>query len=238
MKHVSTQPDDIAVVGHGSRRRLRELRRRALEGAVAALADDEVLALALDGLRGDALEIARRLLRQDGLLGIARLPPSELGRQVYGSSATARLLAMVDLVRRLAQARLHHRPRLDRPEAIMEIMAPLSASLAHETLWCLPLDPHCRLIGQPRVVSVGDVDGTDAGARCFFRIALVAAASTVVAVHNHPTGDPAPSAADRLATTSLARAGQTVGIAVQDHVIVGDGGRFISLRRDHPDLWR
>lgn len=233
-----TPTDAFAVSGSSPPSdRLAELRRRALAGWISVLADDEVLALVI-GHGADAIERARDLLGHDGLLGVARMSSRELQHHARGSAGSTRLLATFDLLRRLALARLHQRPRLDRPEAIAEAMAPISAGLVHEQLWALPLDPHCRLMGQPRVVSVGDADGTDAGARAFFRVALAAGATSVIAVHNHPAGDPAPSAADRLATTSLVQAGRTIGLTVNDHIILGDGGRFCSLRRCLPDLFR
>jgi DNA repair protein RadC len=88
------------------------------------------------------------------------------------------------------------------------------------------------------VVSKGDVDGTDAGPRAFFRLALAAGATTCIAVHNHPGGDPTPSAADRAATSRLVAAGRTVDVALVDHLVLGAAGRWTSLRRKHPELFR
>ncbi len=102
----------------------------------------------------------------------------------------------------------------------------------------MPLDPHSRLIGEPRMVSRGDVDGTDASPRALFRIALSVGATSCIAVHNHPTGDPTPSAADRAVTLRLVAAGRTVDLPLVDHVIVGDGGRCASLRTQEPSLFR
>ncbi|MBA3709610.1 MAG: hypothetical protein H0W83_12420, partial [Planctomycetes bacterium] len=150
----------------------------------------------------------------------------------------AELAAAFEIARRLSLADLRDRPVLKTPEAVADLLAPLAASLAHEELWCLPLDSQSRLIGRPRVVSKGDVDGTDAGPRAFFRIAIAAGATTCIAVHNHPGGDPTPSAADRSATTRLAAAGRTVDVPLVDHVVMGTGGRFTSLRRSAPDCFR
>ena len=110
--------------------------------------------------------------------------------------------------------------------------------LQHEELYCLPLDPQSRLIGVPRRVSAGDVDGTDAGPRAFMRLALSAGATSCIAVHNHPTGDPTPSAADIAVTRRLAAAGRSIDVPLVDHVVLGDGGRFISLRQEEPGVFR
>jgi len=107
-----------------------------------------------------------------------------------------------------------------------------------EAMWCLPLDARSRLIGEPIQTSLGDIDGTDAGPRAFFRPALRRAAASVIAVHNHPSGEPDPSPADRAVTKRLAEAGRVVDVQLNDHVILGHGGRFTSLRRDCPHLFR
>jgi len=115
-------------------------------------------------------------------------------------------------------------------------MQPL-LQIDHERLWCLPLDPHCRLIGEPVEVARGDVDGTDAGPRACCRVALRAGAVSMVVVHNHPSGDPAPSAADRAVTRRLATGARTIDVPLQDHLICTSHGTWISLRRDHHELF-
>ena len=102
----------------------------------------------------------------------------------------------------------------------------------------MPRDARSCLIGEPRVVSKGDVDGTDAGPRAFFRLALAAGASRCVAVHNHPTGDPAPSVADRVVTMRLHQAGRILDVTLVDLIVLGDGGRIASIRRDYPKCFR
>ena len=135
-------------------------------------------------------------------------------------------------------AALRERPRLDTPKAVAALLAPLALGLVHEEFWCLPVDARGRLIGTPRRISQGDVDGTEAGPRAFFRMALASGAVAVIAVHNHPSGDPSPSAADRAVTRRLVAAGRLLEVPLQDHLILGDGERFVSLRHDEPDLWR
>ena len=146
-----------------------------------------------------------------------------------------RLHLVLELHRRLIDARKPVKPRLTDPEAVAELMAPRLSLLEHETFWALPLDCRNRLIGEPIQVSMGDVDGTDAGPRAFFRQALRRGAVSVIAVHNHPTGDPSPSPQDRGVTVRLAKAGRAVDVEVVDHLIIGTG--WISLRRDEPELF-
>jgi DNA repair protein RadC len=67
---------------------------------------------------------------------------------------------------------------------------------------------------------------------------LTAGATACIAVHNHPTGDPAPSPADLAVTVRLVAAGRTVDVRLVDHLIVGDQGRFVSIKRNHPECFR
>lgn len=162
------------------------------------------------------------------LMTISDLPPAQAGRFV----------AIVELARRLATGRRPDRVSLTKPEDVCAVMAPTLAAKSHEEFWCLPLDCRKRLIGRPRIISRGDVDGTDAGSRAFMREALLAHATSAIAVLNHPTGDPSPSPADHAVTVRLVSAGRTVDVPLLDHIIIGDGGRLVSLRRDAPELFR
>ncbi len=216
-------------------------REKALAGGIGSLTDIELMALLLrtGSAEEGVLAFAERLLRDhDGLVGLARRGVEDLVRDDgLGPAKAGELAAAFELARRLAQSSLRERPTLKTPEAVAELLGPLAVSLAHEELWCLPLDPQSRLIGRPRVISKGDVDGTDAGPRAFFRLALAAGATSCVAVHNHPGGDPAPSAADRGATRRLAEAGRVLDLPLVDHVVLGSAGRYASIRRLHPECF-
>ena len=80
------------------------------------------------------------------------------------------------------------------------------------------------------MITRGTVDASLVHPREVFREAVASGASAVILVHNHPSGDPAPSGEDRAVTRQMVRAGQTLGLPVLDHVIVG-GGRYVSLRQ-------
>lgn len=173
----------------------------------------------------------------EALVEVAGCDEHELAHLLELSPRGGRTLAAVlELHRRLAAARRPARAKLDTPEAVSRYMQPL-ALLDHEQFICLPLDARTCLIGPPRVVSRGDVDGTEAGARVFFRAALRVGAVSAIAVHNHPSGDPSPSPEDRAVTRRLVSAGRLLDLKLEDHVIVGSGGSFHSLRRDDADLF-
>jgi len=217
-------------------------REKALRGGIDSLDDAELIALLLRTGSGDegVLELAQRLLDEHGgIAGLARQRVEELAvTKGLGPAKAAELAAAGEIGRRLATAVLRDRPVLKTPEAVAELLAAIASGLPHEEFWCLPLYTRSRLIGAPRQVARGDIDSTDAPPRAFCRAALVAGGVSAIAVHNHPTGDPSPSAADIQVTTRLVAACRAIDIPLQDHVVLGDGGRFVSIRRTHPHCWR
>ena len=83
----------------------------------------------------------------------------------------------------------------------------------------------------------GTLDASLISPREVFRLAVIEGAAAVILVHNHPSGDPAPSPDDWAVTKQMAEAGRTLGIPVLDHVILGDG-RFTSLAAEGGSRWR
>jgi len=186
------------------------------------------------------LLIGRRLREQEvpyELRALVDLTLDQLRHELgIGPAGARRIAAAVELHRRVRSSR-PQRASLQRPEAVAELLGPDLETLGVERFLCLPLDARSKLIGNPIVISVGDVDGTDAGPRAFLRAALRTGATSAVAVHNHPTGEIEPSVADITVTRRLIAAGRQVDVALVDHVIIGAAGRFTSLRRARPDLW-
>ncbi|MBA3845077.1 MAG: hypothetical protein H0X45_00390 [Planctomycetes bacterium] len=183
---------------------------------------------------GDQIE---ELLDADGLLAVADRDVVELVELGASPSAAHTIATVFELVRRVSRARRGPRPEMRTPEQVLRAIGAEVAMMRVEELWCLPLDAHARLIGQPRIVTRGDVDGTDAGPRVFFRCALAAGASSCVAVHGHPSGDASPSLADLVVTRRLAAAGRAIDVPLADHVVIGHAGTFCSLRRHDATLF-
>lgn len=113
------------------------------------------------------------------------------------------------------------RPQLATPEDVADLLAPLLRDRDREVCVLAALDVKHRVLSVD-TVSVGTADHTFMAPREVFRDALLAGASAVVVAHNHPSGDPAPSADDRQITRRLAQAGATLGVELLDHLVVGD----------------
>ena len=124
------------------------------------------------------------------------------------------------------------RPRIESPEEAAELMRPVLRDREQEEVHVLLLDTKNRLVTAEQV-TVGLLDRSQAHAREVFREAIRLNCSRILLVHNHPSGDPAPSAEDRAVTRQLGEAGRALGIPVLDHVVVGRAG-YTSLAADLP----
>ncbi len=92
------------------------------------------------------------------------------------------------------------------------------------------LDVRTRLIGWQEAF-VGTLSRAAVEPRAILQGALLVNASSVLLGHNHPSGDAAPSPSDRAFTRRIAKAGEIVGVLLMDHIVLGEGGRWVSLKR-------
>jgi DNA repair protein RadC len=150
--------------------------------------------------------------------------------------AYCQIMAGVELGRRVADAMTSREPavRLTGPQETMDFcrrhFARLASDGAQEEFQIVTLDAKHQVIGTHRV-SIGLLDEALVHPREVFRPAIKDSAKSVVLVHNHPSGDPSASPADRKMTERLIESGRTLGIRVLDHIIVARGGS-VSLRDD------
>lgn len=113
-------------------------------------------------------------------------------------------------------------PLLNRPELVADYLRPdLAWRPAQEKFYVLPVDRKNRSLGK-YLLSIGTLTSTCAAPREVFRVAIATAAAAVICAHSHPSGDPAPSAADVQLTRQLREAARAVDIELIDHVILGD----------------
>ena len=198
-----------------------------------ALTDSELLAILLNtGVRGESvLELARRLLNDHGgLYGLVRTDLAELERvHGLGEAKAAKLKATLALAQRLSAQQPDDRPQISTPEDAFTLLGPEMAALDHEQLRVLLLDTKNRVL---RIATVyqGSVNSAQVRVAEVFKDAIRLNAPAFVLAHNHPSGDPTPSAADVTLTLELVRAGQLLGIDLIDHLVIGQG-QFRSLRR-------
>jgi len=205
-------------------------RERMTRSGATALSDAELLAILIEpGRRGmSSIDLARAALA-DGLEALARrewLPGKRVGH--LGPTRVARIAAALELGRRIAALGA----RSQEPVVDVATLAPsLISRYSHhvqERLGAIYLDSHSRIIRE-REIYVGTLTSAIVSPRDVLRFALEENAAGTIVFHNHPSGDPSPSAEDLLFTRKLVEAGTVMGVDVLDHVIVG-GNRYASLR--------
>ena len=207
-------------------------RERLFAMGSAALSDRELLALVLrtGAPRNSVLALASRLLELcGGLRGLARAPAQQL-RELpgVGAAKSASLLAALEIGRRLASRRLRAGDVLKSPADIYHHFHPHLRDVPQERFLVVLLDGRHRVLREV-AISQGTLTASLVHPREVFRPALREAAAAIILVHNHPSGDPAPSQEDLEVTRRLVRAGEILGIPVLDHVVVAERG-YVSLR--------
>jgi DNA repair protein RadC len=209
-------------IGHRER-----LRDRFFAAGADAMPDYELLELTLFAAvpRRDVKPLAKALIARFGSFADVVAAPRERILEVEGASvAVATQLKIVEAAaRRLAKTRLLGRPALASWSALIDYCAAAMARAQKEEFRVLFLDRKNVLIAD-EVQSTGTVDHTPVYPREIVKRALEHAATALILVHNHPSGDPTPSRADITMTRDVADAARALGIVVHDHLIVGRSG--------------
>jgi DNA repair protein RadC len=207
-------------------------RERALEAGFDGLGDADLLAIVLGtGFTGKSVMLVAAALldRFAGLDGLSRVGPAALAKHPgLGLAKALRVAASIELGRRVCQQALRIREPLRTSAGVARYFAPRLAHLDHEEMWVAALDGRNAMRGI-RKVSQGGLHGCAVSARDILRAALADAASSILLVHNHPSGDPAPSMEDLAMTRNVAQAAAIVGTPLVDHVILGAGGKYASM---------
>jgi len=175
------------------------------------------------GIRGySVLGLASHLIAQAGsIAGLASWQPDDFRRlKGIGRTKGRQLAVLIEISRRMIRQPATDAPMLNRPELIAAHMASFTRGLEVEKFWVLCLNRKNRLKKLVEVTS-GTATSALAHPREVYREAVRQAATAIVCVHNHPSGDPAPSAADLQVTRQLREAAKTVDIDLLDHVVVG-----------------
>lgn len=206
--------------------------RLELEGA-GVLADHELIAILLrtGTEREGVLRLSRRLLEEyGGFIGLQRRDYAEfLGMGGLGPAKAATLKAALEIGRRVAKLPIDERPAIASPEDVVSLIGFEMAALEQEQLRVVLLDTRNRIIRSPMVYQ-GSVNEASVRIGELFREAVRVNAVCLILVHNHPSGDPTPSAADIALTAEVVAAGKLLDIAVVDHLIIGQG-KHVSLKR-------
>ena len=206
-------------------------RERLATLGASALSNAELLAVLLgSGSAGKTVFDLARELSARGLLALVHTPAITLARHPgLGLAKALRILAAFELGRRLHFEEGPPRPRLDSPELVAAYLTPRHATHPAEVFGILALDSKHRLLGE-KIVATGGRHSVAVTPADVFQAALPYRPRSVVAFHNHPSGDPHPSEEDKALTYRLARSGEVLGIALVDHIVIG-GQSFASFKQ-------
>lgn len=207
-------------------------REKLMHKGKHALTEAELLAILIGSGNAEetAVDLAQRLLQSaaHNLYELGRRTIDELMQfKGIGQAKAITIVAALELGRRRQLAELPRRPTISSSHDAYTAIAPLLSDLAHEEFWILLLNRANHLIGRTRISS-GGAAGTVVEAGIVFRKAILANASALILVHNHPSGNLAPSEADVCLTRQLVEAGRLLQIPVLDHLIVA-GHRYYSF---------
>lgn len=207
-------------------------RERLIDLGAQALSSAELLAIVLGtgGLGRTALQLGQAVLSVSGgsLRRIAMQPVASLTSQSgIGTARAAVVHAALELGRRMAAESREDGAPVRSPRDVAELFAARLEDLPVEEFHVAVLDSQHRL-ERDIMVTRGILNSSLVHPREVFREAIAERAAAIILVHNHPSGDPTPSADDRVVTEQLVAAGRLLDIPVHDHVIVGRG-RYTSF---------
>ncbi|WP_353959341.1 RadC family protein [Paeniroseomonas aquatica] len=210
------------------------MRQKLLERGPDALADYELLEMLLFFAmpKGDTKPLAKALINRFGSFARVLAAPQQelLETRGLGEHSVAALKLVQASSLRLARAEVMEMPVLNKWDLLIDYLTAALAREKTEQFRVLFLDTRNRLVGD-EAQARGTVNHTPVYPREVVKRALELNATALILVHNHPSGDPTPSGEDIAMTREVKAAAAALGIALHDHVIIGNG-RHLSFRRE------
>ncbi len=207
-------------------------RERLLAYGAQALSTAELIALLIrvGNHERSAVSLGEHLLAHFGnIKGVACASAEELAKvKGIGPAKAAEIKAAIEFGSRLALFTDDARPTIGGPRDVANLLMPDLRYLKKETLKAILLSTKNHVLAI-KTISIGDLSSSIVHPREVFQDAVVASAASIIVAHNHPSGDPTPSAEDVAVTKRLIAAGEILGIDVLDHIVIGDG-IFASLK--------
>lgn len=198
-------------------------RERLLSEGPTALSDAELLAILLgSGFRGrNAIDVANALIVEHGLVGLLRAEPGQLMQEKgLGQAKVATLIAAVQLgARAYAEGAWPRGEPFNSPRQVFDRYRRQMGDLTHEEVRVLVLDRQHRVV-RDVVKYQGTAHGASVRVAELLRDVIIHQGAAMIVIHNHPSGDPTPSQADRAMTSALAVAAEVMDIDLLDHIIL------------------
>lgn len=207
-------------------------REKLLHRGKSALTDAELLSILLccGTPTLNVVDVAKGVLQASGqsLTRLGNMSVKELMKLTgIGQAKAIAIVAACELGRRRKESDQPPMPQMTSSRDAYVMMGPELSGLLHEEFWVILLDRASRMVRKFQV-SRGGVSGTPADPKIIFKIAIEELASSVVLVHNHPSGNRHPSQADIALTDKIYKAGKLLDIQVLDHIIIA-GQKYFSF---------
>jgi len=198
-------------------------REKLLLKGKSVLSDAELIAILIGSGTKElsAVSVAKNILSANGnnLNELAKLSVQDLMKfKGVGEARAISIISALELGRRRKQSESIKRPKINASSQVYEYMKPEMLDLLHEEFWIILLN-RANVVIKKTPISLGGLSGTVADPKVIFKIALENTASSIVLVHNHPSGNLDPSSADVKLTKRLKEAGELLDVQVLDHII-------------------
>jgi len=205
-------------------------REKLLLKGRTSLSDAELLAILIgSGSKGEsAIDLCKRILGEcdNNLFQLGKRNVSELIKyKGIGEAKAISIIAALELGRRRKENGAIKRIKIGSSQHVFEIFQGLIGDINHEEFWILLLNRANKVLGKERI-SHGGISGTVADSKIIFKVALDKMASSIILIHNHPSGNLKPSGPDISLTKKIKEAGQILEISVLDHLIIAENSYY------------
>ncbi|MDM5330844.1 DNA repair protein RadC [Neobacillus sp. CF12] len=207
-------------------------RERFIQNGPESLSNHELIAILLrTGTKDESvLQLSNRLLTNFEGLRLLKAATLEEMTEIkgIGQAKAIQVLAAVEIGRRIANLNYNDRYVIRSPEDGANYVMNDMRFLSQEHFVCLYLNTKNQVLHK-QTIFIGSLNASIVHPREVFREALKRSAASIICLHNHPSGDPAPSREDIEVTKRLVECGKMIGIDVLDHLIIGEN-KFVSLK--------
>ncbi|MBN6887876.1 DNA repair protein RadC [Cytobacillus horneckiae] len=207
-------------------------RERLIQNGPASLSNHELIALLLrTGTKNESvLQLSNRLLNKfDGLRLLKDASLTEITEvNGIGAAKAVQVLAAVEIGRRISNLVFEERYAIRSPEDAANYVMNDMRFLSQEHFVCLYLNTKNQILSK-QTIFIGSLNASIVHPREVYKEAFRQSAASIICLHNHPSGDPAPSREDIDVTKRLAECGKIIGIEILDHIIIGEK-KFVSLK--------
>jgi DNA repair protein RadC len=195
---------------------------------VNTLSDAELLAVVLGrgNTKENAIDISNRVLKNNNFNKLSNLSFHELKTEFKDQVPAMKIQAMYEIFRRSNRLKdKGFKTKIKNAEDVYNYFKDELEIKNKEHFYALLLDTKNQIIGE-ELISVGTLNASLIHPREVFNPAIKSSANSIILIHNHPSGDCAPSMVDNEVTKMMSEAGKMIGIDVLDHVIIGRNGYF------------